>query len=387
MRWLPTPEILSGANALSELSPWLIDHRVSRLAIVSDHGLVLAGVIEGVLSVIPETVTVAVFDRVSPDPDIALVESAIAFAKNANVDAILGIGGGSSIDTAKLVAALAPGRQDMTSVLGGDPISSVPLPLMIIPTTAGTGSEVTPIAVISDQEDELKKAVVSVRLIPQRVILDPLLTLSLPSDQTAYTGMDALIHAVESFLSVQSNEFTEALSLRALKLIWSSLPAAYANGADVESREALLLGSCLAGMAFANAGVAAIHAFAYPLGGRYHLPHGLANALMLMPLMRFNLEGDGVEMKFQRMNEAVGGTVEGGASEFLDALQHLLRRLDFPLNLASVGVRRESLPIMARSVMSIDRLLRNNPRKVTPDMALRLYEEAYVGADDADRSA
>jgi alcohol dehydrogenase len=387
VRWLPTPEVLSGANALSELSPWLVSQKVSRLAIVSDHGLALAGVIDRVLVLIPETITVAVFDQVLPDPGIALVESAIAFAKDANVDAILGIGGGSSIDTAKLVAALSTGRQEITSVMEGDQISSVPLPLMIIPTTAGTGSEVTPIAVISDQGDELKKAVVSVRLIPQMVILDPLLTLSLPRAQTAYTGMDALIHAIESFLSVHSNEFTQALSLRALKLIWSSLPAAYENGNDIESREALLLGSCLAGMAFANAGVAAIHAFAYPLGGRYHLPHGLANALMLMPLMRFNLKGDGVEMKFQRMNEAVGGTAEGGAFEFLDALQRLLRVLDFPLNLASVGVRRESLPIMARSVMSIDRLLRNNPRKVMPDRALMLYEEAYCGADDADRSA
>ena len=274
---------------------------------------------------------------------------------------------------------MAGGSSNVASVIGTDLVAGRTLPLVAIPTTAGTGSEVTPIAIVSDHGDDLKKAVVSDRLIPALALLDPTLTVSLPPSQTAYTGIDALTHAIESYLSLNATSMSQLLSLEAIRLISGSLLTAYRNGQDLKAREALLLGSLTAGVAFANAGVAAVHAFAYPLGGRFNLPHGLAVGLMLVSLMRFNAIAPGIADKFQKINEAMGLNPAMGAKGFIDGLNDLLQQLGFPSSLQAVGVPESTLGEMAKKVVTIDRLLKNNPRVVTQESALALYQEAFQG--------
>jgi alcohol dehydrogenase class IV len=217
----------------------------------------------------------------------------------------------------------------------------------------------------------VKKGLVSVRLIPRFACLDPELTLGLPPAITATTGMDALCHAIESFSSVNANPYSEALSLRAVELLNGHILEAFRNGSDVLAREKMLLGSFLAGIAFANAGVTAVHAFAYPLGGMFHVAHGLANSLMLPAILRFNL-GCARE-RF----ESIGRLMGGAADAVVERVEQLLETLRLPRNLAAIGIPEEALEPMSQAVVQITRLLNNNPRKVTLEDARAIYREAF----------
>lgn len=248
--------------------------------------------------------------------------------------------------------------------------------MIAVPTTAGTGSEVTPIAILSDEKERLKKGVVSSHMIPAVAILDPELTLGLPPEVTAATGMDALIHAIEAYTSVNSTSITDLLACRAMELLYHNIRTAFAHGANLEARARMLEGSLLAGMAFANAGVTAVHAFAYPIGAEFHIPHGVANSLMLVAVMEFNMVGS-LE-RFGHMarlfgEDTPGLSPRGLARRAVRAVEQLSRDLGLPRHLGEFGVRAEDIPRLAAGVLRVTRLLANNPRTITQKDAEEIY--------------
>jgi alcohol dehydrogenase class IV len=295
------------------------------------------------------------------------------------VDLVIGFGGGSAIDIAKSAAIMATNEAPIAGYFGIDLIPKPGLPTVMVPTTAGTGSEVTPIAILSDEGEKLKKGIVSPYLFPSIAILDPELTLGLPPNITASTGMDALIHAIEAYTSVNATDMTDILAFRAMELVYHNIRTAYANGNNLPARSSMMEGSLLAGMAFANAGVTAVHAFAYPIGAEFHIPHGVANTLMLPHVMRFNLLGN--LSKFADISEAFDLSIEGmdelqTAEMFVEAIERLAKDLRVPKNLSEFGISEKDVPVLAEGVMKVTRLLANNPRVINLEDAVEIYKAA-----------
>ncbi|ABB05820.1 iron-containing alcohol dehydrogenase [Burkholderia lata] len=348
--------------------------------IVTDAGLHNAGVLEPAkASLAAEGFRVAVFDEVVADPPESVVSRCVEFARGAEADIVIGLGGGSSMDIAKLAAVLTVSRQSLAEMYGIGNVKGARLPLVQIPTTAGTGSEVTNISIVSVNETT-KMGIVSRQLYADKVILDAELTVGLPRSHTAATGIDAMVHAIEAYTSKhKKNALSDALAREALRLLVSNLIPACENGHDRHAREAMLLGATLAGQAFANAPVAAVHALAYPLGGHFHIPHGLSNALMLGPVLRFNAEAAASHYSELADVVSVGGTGDATArtAAFIAFLEDLMDRSGAPRRLRDVGVTQASLPTLAADAMKQQRLLLNNPVVVTESDALRLYEQAY----------
>ncbi len=376
-----TPKIIceqGGADRLGEIARGL---NISRLFLVTDAGLVRAGLIEGALASLAKAqVAVTVFSDVLADPPELSVQAAVDAARAAGADGVVGFGGGSSMDTAKLVALLARTPQSLPSIYGIGLAQGPRLPLIQVPTTAGTGSEVTPISILTTPSHE-KKGVVSPLLYPDVALLDGRLTLGLPAAVTAMTGVDAMVHAIEAFTTrLKKNPLSDALAIKALQLLYANLPAAVIDGKDPAVREAMLLGSLFAGMAFANAPVGAVHALAYPLGGHYGLPHGLSNSLVFVPVLRFNLcAALALYAQLGRaiLPQAVGMDDAGAAAAFVDAIAACVATMPYAQNLRSAGVSQDDLPMLARDAMNVQRLLVNNPRDVAYDDALALYQAAY----------
>jgi alcohol dehydrogenase len=375
-RVLTIPDCTIGGGAVSALGETLQSLGVSRVMVVTDRGIVKAGIFDKLAQVLGNAkIAFHLYDQVQADPSIVLVQAAVAEARSRDIEAVVGLGGGSSIDTAKIVAALHTNACSVQDIIGADLLATDPLPLIAVPTTAGTGSEATHIAIVTDEEAELKKSIVSRRIIPRFAFLDPDLTLGLPPSITAATGMDALCHAIESYTSVNATEFSEALSLQAIGLLSANITIAFQAGGNVEAREKMLLGSLIAGIAFANAGVTAVHAFAYPLGCMYHVAHGLANALMLPTIMRFNISAR--RQRFADVGRALAGCREPTADAAVARVEELSKQLQLPRNLAAIGIPEDSLLRMAESAVQNSRLLKNNPRHVTLQDAFSLYQEAF----------
>ncbi len=378
MKILPMPEVFAGEKSLNELTNILSKLKASKTLVVTDKGIINAGIYDKVKEILESTKQqIVLFDNVLPDPSIKLVNEVAQLARREKADVVIGLGGGSSIDTAKVAAALVNNDKNINEYIGIDLLENNSLPIIAIPTTAGTGSEVTPIAILSDEEEQLKKGIVSSKIIPQYAILEPALTLGLPPHITAATGMDALTHAIEAYTSVNANEYTDALALKAVKLIGENIKTVYDDGKNSEARTNMLLGSLLAGIAFANAGVAAVHAFAYPLGGMFHIPHGLANSVMLSTIMEYNAVE--CEEKFKELASVFMNKpkTEVSAQTACEYVNMLCEYLKIPKNLQELKIPEDSIEQMAESVMKITRLLVNNPRKITLDDALKLYKKAY----------
>ncbi len=342
-----------------------------RVLLVTDAGLVRAGVTDRVTAALRQDGhAVVLFDAVTPDPPEACVMQGLVAAQDCDV--VIGLGGGSSLDCAKLIALLARTPQPLEAIYGIALARGPRLPLIQVPTTAGTGSEVTPIAIVTTPDDQ-KKGVVSPLLLPDVAVLDAELTLGLPPAVTAMTGVDAMVHAIEAYTSRhRKNPVSDALAVAALKLLHAHIERAVSQGHDIEARRAMLQGSLLAGMAFANAPVAAVHALAYPVGGIFHVPHGLSNALVLVPVMRFNLPE--CEPLYGELAAHLGldGTGEGLVAE----MARLVAAMPMAQRLREVGVERQHLDRLAHDAMQVTRLLVNNPREVSLANARALYEQA-----------
>ena len=376
-----TPKIICEQGAAKRLGEIARGLGMSQVFLVTDIGLMKAGLIDGALTSLSEAgVKFTVFSDVLADPPEVSVQTAIKAAALVQADGVIGFGGGSSLDTAKLVALLAKTSQELPAIYGIGLARGPRLPLIQVPTTAGTGSEVTPIAILTTPSHE-KKGVVSPLLYPDVAVLDSLLTLGLPPAITAMTGVDAMVHAIEAYTSrSKKNALSDALAIKALQLLYANLPAAVSDGKDAQVRENMLLGSLLAGMAFANAPVGAVHALAYPLGGHYQLPHGLTNSLVLLPVLKFNLPA--AESLYAELGRAILPELNSvsdalAASNFIEAIAAHVITMPYAQRLREVGVKEHELEMLARDAMNVQRLLINNPRDVQFADALSLYQSAY----------
>jgi len=366
----------------AQLGEWCKRYHAKRVFVVTDKGVVNSGILQPALdSLAAAKVAYLVFEDVVADPPESVVQDAIDKAERYVPHVVVGIGGGSSMDVAKLVAYLA--WEDCPHVLddivGVDKAERRRLPLFQIPTTAGTGSEVTPIAIVT-REGNTKSGIVAPVLLPDVALLDASLTLGLPPHVTAATGLDAMVHAVEAHTSrLKRNPLSSMLAKQALRLLNGSIRQAVVQGDDLQARSNMLLGAMLAGQAFANAPVAAVHALAYPLGGHYHLSHGVTNALMFTHVMRFNLP-QAAPLYAELAREILPGSFgsdQAAAEALIDHFDQLMRAIKLPLSLQDVKVPAADLSMLAQDAMAQQRLLVNNPRDVNLQAALELYQAAY----------
>ncbi len=378
-----TASIVCAAGAATRVADLFAARGVSRVLIVTDPGILKAGLLGPTLDALRQSeIAHRVFDKVEADPPEEIIFAAAAEAVEMGAQGVLGLGGGSSLDVAKLAALLAKGGETLADIYGVGLAKGPRLPLILVPTTAGTGSEVTPISIVTTAHNE-KRGVVSPFLIPDIALLDPDLTLGLPPAVTAATGVDAMVHAIEAYASASpnNNPISRALALEALRLLGANIRTAVHSGTDREARKGMLLGSLLAGQAFANSPVAAVHALAYPLGGHYHLPHGLTNALVLPHVLRFNLSA--AAAAYAQLAPCVFPDIGDGseasvAERFVDRLAALNVDLGLPRTLREVNVPQHHLPTLAADAMKQTRLLVNNPRPLKEADALAIYEAAWA---------
>ncbi|WP_420860545.1 iron-containing alcohol dehydrogenase [Algirhabdus cladophorae] len=366
-----TPSVRMGAGLFNTLGDVVAPLVQGRVLLVTDAGMIATGFVEkATQSLVKAGLEPVIYDGVLADPPEAVIHAAAELAKTCM--GVIGLGGGSSLDVAKLAALLAGSGEDLAAAYGVGQAKGPRLPLILVPTTAGTGSEVTPISIVTTGESE-KMGVVSPVLLPDVALLDPELTIGLPALVTAATGIDAMVHAIEAYTSASpnNNPVSRSLALEALRLMGQALETAVSAPDDLQARSDMLLGSMLAGQAFANAPVAAVHALAYPIGGHFKVPHGLSNALVLPHVIRFNTPKAGDDYSV-----LAAALFPGKSGAFADQLTDLSRRCGVPQTLAEVGIASTDLDLLAHDAMNQNRLLVNNPREVTLADARAIYEAA-----------
>ena len=371
-----------GAGELAQIGSLARQRIGTRVMLVTDPGMMSTGIIDRALAFLGKAgVEVELFNEVEADPPEAVILKAAEQAQAGKLEGVIGLGGGSSQDVAKLVALLAVGRETLKEVYGVDNAKGPRLPLILIPTTSGTGSEVTPISIVTTGANQ-KMGVVSPVILPDIALLDPELTYGLPAHVTAATGIDAMVHAIEAYASASANNnpISRMLATQALTLMGQSILTAVHEGSNRDARSDMLLGSMLAGQAFANAPVAAVHALAYPLGGHFHIPHGLSNALVLPHVLRFNVAeapGPYAELAPFAFPELARFEGQERAAAFCEALAGLSAKCGLQANLRAMDIPEDILPTLAAEAMKQTRLLVNNPRAVTEADALAIYRAAY----------
>ena len=327
---------------------------------------------------------VEVFQDVEADPSLKTLMNAIEIGKKNKITGVIGFGGGSSMDVAKLTSLILGSNENIEEAWGVSNAKGPRLPLILVPTTAGTGSEVTPISIITVGEEE-KKGVSSPIILPDIAILDPELTVGLPAHTTAATGIDAMVHAIEGYASANKNNnpISKMIAVEALKLLGSSIEKAVFEGSNIEARGNMLLGAMLAGKSFANSPVAAVHALAYPIGGTFHISHGLSNSLVLPYVLRFNSVDNKATKDYSELAPFLFPDIDMSkgsqaiCKEFIDRLENLSKKLGLPQKLREVNIPKEACKKMASDAMKQTRLLVNNPREVTENDALNIYEAAW----------
>jgi len=353
----------------------------TKVLIVTDSGVVNSGLVDSLRTNLEEAeLKVFLFDRVEPEPSAPLVDESAQFIKEKGVDIVIGVGGGSSLDVAKGASLLASNPGNVLDYCGIDLIPKRGLPKILVPTTAGTGSEVTRVFVVTDKRDNMKKVVYSNYAIPDLAIVDPMLTISMPSKVTADTGMDALVHAIETYVSMNATPFSDLLACKAIELIAKYLPMVFAKSENIEARYHMSLASLLAGLAFASGGLGAVHALAYPLGTEYHLPHGRTNAIMLPHVMEFNLIGN--RPRYALIAEMMGkgeniADLKGKATLAVEAVIGLLEDVQIPYHLRDYGIPKEAILRLVHEGMKQARLFVPNPRNLSEQDAEVIYTKAW----------
>lgn len=373
-------KIVFGCGSFSGLAAQIREMRAKKPFIAMDGNLAKLGMRDKIMEMFDrEGMKAVLYDRVLPEPPLEQVDEGAKLALKGKCDIVIGIGGGSAMDVAKAIAVVAAHNAEAKDFLGLNKVPAPGLPTIMVPTTAGTGSEVTFTAVFVRHDLRKKEGMNSVYMYPDLALLDPELTLSLPPPPTAASGMDALCHAIESYTSVIASPASEMFSLEAIRLISENLRTCVHNGKDLEAREAQMLGSLYAGIGLANAGVGAAHSLSYPLGGKYGISHGVANTLMLPRIMEFNLPG--ALEKFAIVAEMMGEDTEGlsvrdAAMLAVEAVDVLIEDCDIATSLEEFGIPEEDFPEMAKVAMTVARPLENNPRKVTLEDAIAIYRTA-----------
>ena len=351
----------------------------SRVGLFTDPGVVKAGISSHVLEGVKAEVFC--FEEIEPEPSYPLIDRCVEFLKEKGCDVVVGLGGGSAIDCAKMTAVMMENKGKITDYIGKACLVNPGLPVIAIPTTAGTGSEATPACVFRVPEEKVKRGLRSDFILPEVAILDPVLTLGLPQSLTASTGMDALTHAIEAYISLNATMITNMFAERSIRLISDHLRVAHSNGNDLSARDGMLMGSFLAGVAFAAAGVAAVHALAHTLGGMHRIPHGLANSLLLPYVMEFNRTD--CRKQLARIASFLGEQVDDlspdvASRRAVEAVQRLSHDVGIPGHLRDLNIPKDSIDLMAeRAIESEARLLVNNPRVFTVEDAKEVLRRAY----------
>ncbi|WP_104491572.1 iron-containing alcohol dehydrogenase [Acinetobacter indicus] len=376
------PNIIAGLGSIQQLKALLTEQNNQRVLLVTDPGVVQLQLHAPVL----ETLEAAecdyrIYASVQADPPEHIVLEAAEFARQNQIDTVIGFGGGSSLDVAKIIALLAhpEQKQQLHDMYGVNQAQKPRLPLILIPTTAGTGSEVTPISIVTTGETT-KTGIVSAALYADVTILDANFTQNLPAHITATTGIDAMVHAIEAYTSKhKKNFYADMLAIQALKLLNQNLHLVLKDGNNMEARQNMLVGSMLAGQAFANAPVAAVHALAYPLGGHFHLSHGHSNALVLTEVLKFNAPAAKQQYAelMTLLDPSSKGCVDGLCDLFIDHMQNYLDRSGLTLKLNALNVPDNMLEQLAEDAMLQTRLLQNNPRDMEKQDALAIYQAIY----------
>ncbi|MBT7374796.1 MAG: iron-containing alcohol dehydrogenase [Porticoccaceae bacterium] len=375
-------DVLSGPGTSGQLGEMAAAMGIERLFVVTDPGIIQFGLLQrAVESLEANNIALHIYSDIVADPPESVVMNAMHAAQDFGCDGVIGFGGGSSMDVAKLLAVLIKGEQQLADIYGVDQIIGGRLPLIQVPTTAGTGSEATMVSIITTGETT-KAGVVSRTLLADKIILDAALTTGLPPAVTAATGIDAMVHAIEAFTSKRlKNPLSDMLAREALRLMAGNIETAVKQGDNLEARSAMLLGAMLAGQAFANAPVAAVHGLAYPLGGNYHIPHGLSNSLVLPHVLRFNASEAAdlyaqlapIILPGQQLPDDPIAVTQMLADYFLA----LAEDLGLQTTLRQMNIPEADLSMLAQEAMLQQRLLINNPRELTLDDALAIYRQAF----------
>lgn len=377
------PNIIAGLGTIQELFKILKNGRYQRLLLVTDPGMLKQQLHLPLLDIIESAgLEYVIYSDVQADPPDTVVLEAVAFAKQENIDVVLGFGGGSSMDVAKLIAILAHPEQHQTlsDLYGVDNATGPRLALILVPTTAGTGSEVTPISIVTTGETT-KTGIVAPILYADIAILDATFTQNLPAQITAATGIDAMVHAIEAYTSKhKKNPYSDMLAKQALRLLNANLQRVLQDGNDLDARQNMLIGSMLAGQAFANAPVAAVHALAYPLGGHFHLSHGHSNALVLTEVLKFNapVAKQLYAELMTWLDPRSKGCHDGLTDLFIDHFNNHLMQSGLTLKLNQLNVPEHMLQVMAKDAMQQSRLLQNNPRELKLEDAYQIYQAIYA---------
>lgn len=372
--------VLAGVGSSERLSQESKDLGAKKALVVTDKGVIDSGIGKRIKDLLENKgVRVEIFDKVLSDPDIACAEDCIGLAKEDQFDLMVGVGGGSAMDIASITSVMLTNPGTVYEYFGINLVKNPGIPTILIPTTAGTGAEVTPNAILTDTKEKLKKAIVSPYILPRIAIIDPLLHVTMPPSVTSSSGIDALTHAIESYTSNNATVLTDLFAKEAMIMIGQSIRTAVANGNSLESRYDMAIGSLYAGISLANAGVTAVHALAYPLGGQFNVPHGIANGLLLPYVMEFNVLGN--IQKFASIAHFLGEKLDhlsllDQAYQAPKAVKAIYRDLKIPQSLTELKVTKEAIPAMARAAINVTRLMGNNPRTMTVQDVERIYEKA-----------
>lgn len=374
--------IVSEANSMREkLGALAKQYFATSAIIITDAGISQLGYIDIAKQSLEKAgINVVVFGSVVPDPPIEVVEGAIELARTNQCDLVIGLGGGSSIDTAKIVALYPNDFQSVNDILDIDLSSFKKLPLFAIPTTAGTGAEATFVSVIT-AEDGSKKAIYTPKILPDVALLDATLTLRLPRHITAATALDAMVHCVEAYTSrTKKNPISDALAVKGLQMLWDNFERVMNQGDDVEARADMLLGSTLAGISFVNSSVAAVHGLSYPLSINFHVPHGHANALVMCGVFNFNLSTAApLYAQLARAvmpNQTADMTDLEAASQFINQLKYFLTSSGLQYRLSELDITEQDIPALADIVINTySRLIATNPKDMSLEEVTNIYKE------------
>ncbi|KAA6475058.1 iron-containing alcohol dehydrogenase [Bacillus swezeyi] len=373
--------IVAGAHSISRLG-----QHIKASGLKADHVLIITqpSIIKlGTISDVQAQLSVLgirsdVCTDILPEPTAQNIAEVFANIREKQYDMLIGIGGGSVLDGTKILSVLHTNSKQIEKLLGTNLVEKPGIPAVLIPSTSGTGAEVTPNAIVTILEQELKVGIVSPFLLPKLVILDPVITLGLPKPITAATGMDAFTHSLESFISNKANPISDMFALESIRLISRSIVEAYKNGSSIKAREDMLLGSAYGGMALTAAGTAAVHALAYPLGGKYNIPHGVANSMLLPHVMEFNMDAiaERLSLAAEPMGiAAVNMTAEQAARAVNDQIKEWTQALHIPQDLKKYGVSAHDLDELADSASKVTRLLNNNPKTLALNDIKDIYQK------------
>lgn len=379
--YVPT-KIVYGIDAITKIGEMVKELGADKVVIITDEGVIKAGLMNKVTSILNHNLIeiIGIFDQIEPEPRIETVEKGVNYFQNKDFDAIIGVGGGSVMDTTKCINLLISKQGKLLDYSKYGSITGPLIPSILIPTTAGTGSEVSFFAIIKNQNQKLKMAFISRHLAPDIAIIDPIMTMTMPPELTAYTGIDALTHAIEAFVSSGSQPISDLLALTAIRKINTNLKLIISNGNDIKIRSELTLGSLLAGIAFNNEAVGGlVHSMSHPLGGHYNIPHGVTNAILLPHVMRYNLTSN--LLKFYEIAKVIG---EDENIQFdkhtvaltgINSIEKLIHDLGIPHHLKELGVLEEDIPTLVNETLK-DETISTNPKIPTKEDIFLLYKQA-----------